>query len=181
MLQKHWNRFSALILVLGLIWIGLTAWLAPMPAQSDLPVPHPGFKAPDFTLSNKKNETIQLSAQQGKVVVINFWASWCTPCQVEMPALQNTYEHFSTDQVSILAVNSTAQDTLQAAVNFITLRGLSLPVLFDINGAVTNLYQVRGFPTTIFIDKNGIIRDLVIGGPLSQPLLFSKIEQLLGE
>jgi peroxiredoxin len=167
--------------VLGLIWIVLTAWLAPMPAQATLPVPHPGFLAPDFSLQNANNETIRISDMRGKVVVVNFWASWCTPCQAEMPALQYAHQHFSPDQVAVLAVNATTQDTFQSAKNFLDSRGLSLPVLFDLNGSATTLYQVRGFPTTVFIDRNGIIRDLIIGGPLSQPLLISKIEGLLGD
>lgn len=180
-IQKRWSSFSALVLLLGLAWIGLTAWLAPMPAQNGAPVPHPGFLAPDFSLQNANNETTRLSDLLGKVVVINFWASWCTPCQAEMPALQNTFEHFSADKVAILAVNATAQDNLQSAVTFLDARGLTMPVLFDLNGSATTLYQVRGFPTTVFIDGNGIIRDLIIGGPLSQPLLISKIEGLLGD
>lgn len=179
--QKHWNRFCVLVLLLGLVWISLTAWLAPMPSQASLPVPHPGFAAPGFSLQNASNETTSLSDLHGKVVVVNFWASWCTPCQAEMPALQYAHQHFSPDKVAILAVNSTAQDNFQAAVNFIDSLGLSLPILFDREGTITTLYQVKGFPTTLFIDKNGIIRDLIIGGPLSQPLLISKIEALLGE
>lgn len=179
--QNHWNRFSILVLLLGLIWIGLTALLAPMPPQTSLPVPHPGFTAPEFSLQNVNNEPINLSDFRGKVVVVNFWASWCIPCQAEMPALQNAHQQFPADKVAVLAVNATAQDNFQAAVNFLDARNLTLPVLFDLNGTATSLYQVKGFPTTVFIDRNGIIRDLIIGGPLSQPLLISKIEALVGE
>lgn len=179
--QKYWTRFSALILTLGVIWIGLTAWLSPLPAESKVSVPHPGFKAPDFSLATGTTEIFQLSDQLGKVVVLNFWASWCTPCQVEMPALQNTYEHFTKDQVVILAINGTIQDNYQSAISFMDSRGLTLPVAFDLNGSATNQYQIKGFPTTVFIDQHGIIRDILIGGPISQPLLISKIEMLLEE
>ena len=178
-IQSHWKAFSILVMVLGAIWIALTFLLVPGQATALTAAPRPGFLAADFDLSTTAGSAVRLSSLSGKVVILNFWASWCTPCQAEMPALQSVYEKYSDSGLVILAVNSTIQDDPRSAEEFALQKALTFPVLLDTSGAATRLYQVRALPTTFFIDQSGIIREMAFGGPLSETYLLSQVESLL--
>lgn len=123
-------------------------------------VPEIDSPAPDFSLQTLSGDTVTLSDYAGQVVLINFWATWCLPCRAEMPLLQQYGERYSDDLV-ILAVNN-GEPADQVEV-FVRELDLTLPVLLDPEEAVTQLYRVRGFPTTLFIDRNGKIRYQHIG------------------
>ena len=179
LIQKRWNSFTVIILVLGAVWIGLTMLLVPAGTGGLAPAPRSSFLAPDFELTSIEGKTLRLSELKGSVVVLNIWASWCSPCQAEMPALQSVYEKFSSKGLVILAVNSTIQDDPVSAQRFAKENGLTFPVLLDSSGIVTKQYQVRALPTTYFIDHQGIIRDFALGGPLSEAYLVSQVETLL--
>ncbi len=145
------------------------------------PLPHPGFPAPDFTLLTPDGEQVSLADLHGQPVIINLWASWCPPCRAEMPALQSVYEAYQDQGLVILALNATNQDSLQAALEFTRDLGLEIPILLDPDGRVSSLYQLRSLPTTFFVDPEGVIRDVVIGGPMAEALLRVRVEQLLEE
>lgn len=93
--------------------------------------------------------------------------------------MQRVYEAYQSEGLEILAVNSTSQDTRQDALAFAESLGLRFPILFDDEGQVARLYQVTALPTTFFIDSQGIIQDVVIGGPMAEALLRVRVEQLL--
>jgi peroxiredoxin len=112
-------------------------------------------------------------------VVINFWASWCQPCRKEMPAIERAYLQYRSQGLVVLAVNATSQDNLSEAQDFIEALGLSFPVLVDPQGEVMSFYQVLALPSTFFIDAEGIIQDVVIGGPMAEALLTSRMERLV--
>jgi cytochrome c biogenesis protein CcmG/thiol:disulfide interchange protein DsbE len=114
-------------------------------------------------------------------VLINIWTSWCPPCRAEMPALQQVYEAYRDQGFEILAVNATNQDSQQDAVGFAQELGLTFPILLDSTGEVSNLYQLRSLPTSFFVDSRGIIHEVVIGGPMSEALLRTRVQQLLEE
>jgi len=116
--------------------------------------------APDFILANLADEPIQLENLRGKVVLINFWATWCGPCRLEMPALQSRYEKFSND-LAILAVNE--QDKPEEIQAFMEELNLTFDVLLDTSGEVHQIYQVRGFPTTYLVDPSGFLRVQHVG------------------
>lgn len=177
--RNQWRLYNILILTLGALWIVLTALLVPIGTGQLSKVPRPGFKAPDFELTSPTGEPIRLSAFSGKAVVVNFWASWCAPCQAEMPALQSVFDRFHGQGLVILAVNSTFQDDPVVAVDFASSRGLTFPILLDSTGAVSRQYQVRALPTTYFIDRAGMITELAIGGPLNEAFLIAQLESLL--
>jgi len=171
--------FSLAILFLGAAWI----WLTRIPPeqineQGKISAPKSGFAAPDFSLSDSSGNTITLSELQGKPVIINIWASWCTPCRAEMPALQKLHEDFKDKGLVILAVNSTIQDSMDSAVAFAEEYNLTFPILFDSTGSVTDLYDVRALPSTYFIYPDGIISEVIIGGPMSEALLRTRVENL---
>lgn len=177
--HQHWNAFTAITLVLGAVWIGLTVVLAPKGTGGLIPAPRAGFLAPDFELTTTAQTSLRLSDLKDKVVILNIWASWCAPCQAEMPALQTIYDKKRETGLVVLAVNSTVQDDPLAAEAFAQANGLTFPILLDTQGIVTRLYQVRALPTTFFIGKNGVIEEVALGGPLSEAYLLSQAETLL--
>ena len=123
--------------------------------------------------------TITLSELRGKIVVINFWTTWCPPCREETPALEASYEAYKDSEVVILGLNLTDQDSLKDVEAFVQEFGLTYPVLLDHDGSVGLMYQLNGLPTTFFINREGIIRTVVVGGPMSETFIRSKIEALL--
>jgi cytochrome c biogenesis protein CcmG, thiol:disulfide interchange protein DsbE len=167
------------LLILGVAWIGLTAVLAPPTSGSRPPAPRQGFSAPDFSLRTIDDRMIQLSSLKGHPVIVNIWASWCGPCQAEMPLFEELYSRYHSQGLEILAVNSTFQDSLLNAKAFIQERNLTFPVLLDTQGQVTRQYQVQALPTTFFIDEQGVVHNQVIGGPLTSAMLESEINNLL--
>ncbi len=169
-----------LLLTAGLLWINATrvqdpALLGP-PGQRPAS-PQVGFPAPDFTLSRADGQTLRLADLHGQPLVLNFWATWCPPCRAEMPALQSAAQTFGGRGVRVLAINQ-AEEPAQVTAFMQTLQ-LDLPALLDRDAAVSQLYRVRSLPTTFFLDREGVIREIVIGGPMSQALLTSKMESLL--
>jgi peroxiredoxin len=142
-----------------LIWIGfgpMKVWnrLLRRSPESIL-APAQGQPAPDFTLQSIDGKKVQLSDFKGKNVILNFWATWCTPCKLEMPLLQQSADENSSDLV-VLAIN---YDESEAEVNqFIDELGLRLDVLYDPGGKINREYRVLGYPTSIFIDKSGKIQ-----------------------
>jgi len=176
--RKKW--LTVLILLVGLTWV----WLSRVPpgyiTANKPEQPRQGFSAPRFALATTRGDVIALEDLRGKAVIINLWTSWCPPCRAEMPALQNVYELFEEDGLEILAVNSTIQDTPDAAQAFAEEYGLSFPILLDMDGAVSELYQLKSLPTTYFVDQQGDIREVVLGGPMAEALLLVRVQQLLG-
>jgi len=146
---------------------------------SSSPSPREGFFAPGFTLDMLNRGTITLSELRGKIVVINFWTTWCPPCREETPALEASYEAYKDSEVVILGLNLTDQDSLKDVEAFVQEFGLTYPVLLDRDGSVGLMYQLNGLPTTFFINREGIIRTVVVGGPMSETFIRSKIEALL--
>lgn len=112
--------------------------------------------APDFTLKNESGDNVRLAEQRGKVVMLNFWASWCGPCRQEMPLLDEMHKRYSKVGFVLYGVN-VEQDTT-AAKKLLKDLGVSLPVLYDPDSKVSKLYSVSAMPTTVMIDKNGEVR-----------------------
>ena len=180
-IRRNWTLFSILVLVAGLGWM---VFLPPLPGSATggrIPAPREGFLAPDFALQDAQGQTVRLSDLRGRPVLVNLWASWCPPCQAEMPDMQKVYEKYAPQGFTILAVNTTYQDQKSTALAFSAQRGLTFPILFDLDGTVSHQYLVRAMPTSFFVDRQGIIRRVVIGGPMSGGLLRAEIEQMLKE
>lgn len=113
-----------------------------------------GQQAPDFTLSLLDGSTISLSDLHGQVVLLNFWATWCEPCRIEMPEFETAYN--TTEGFTILAVNM--MEGPEPITDYVDELGLTFPIALDRDGSVTNLYRVVAYPTTYIIDAEGIIR-----------------------
>lgn len=120
-----------------------------------------GREAPDFTLSRLDGSPTSLSAYKGRPVLLYFWASWCSYCVDGMPKLMAIKEQYQEQGLEILTVDIMERaDKVRRAVQE---HGLSLPVLLDDSGQVTQQYLIKATPTYIFIDKDGIYRDILVG------------------
>ena len=178
--KRPWTALMIVVLLLGMGWTFL--WRIPPAATTDggpPPSPREGFSAPDFTLDLLSSGQITLSNLRGQVVMVNLWASWCPPCREEMPAIENIYQEYKHQGLEVLAVNTTYQDNEAEVAAFVKQYGLTFPILLDKTGAVSNRYQLRGLPSTYFVDRKGVIRSVVVGGPMSEALIRSKIQDLL--
>ena len=171
----------ATVFVLGSAWIFITRPVEGAVTGGAIPSPRAGFAAPEVDLERLEGDRVRLSDLRGRVVVLNIWASWCPPCRAEMPALQALHEQRLGQGVVLLGINSTVQDSEQAAREFAAEYGLSFPIALDRDGEATRLYQVRALPSTFFIDRQGIIRRVVVGGPLNPSVLETTVLDLLGE
>lgn len=137
-----------------------------------------GKKAPDFTLETIDGKTFALSGLKGEKVILNFWASWCGPCEEEMPVLQKTYNELKDHNVEIVAVNMTVgKETRETAIRFVKQFGLSFPVPLDTEGKVLKLYEVYGLPTSYFIDTEGVIRAKYFG-PMEEKFIKDELKKL---
>jgi cytochrome c biogenesis protein CcmG/thiol:disulfide interchange protein DsbE len=177
-LNAHWRLFSAVLLILaaGWIWLSRASTQAMASAGS---APQVGFPAPGFTLNTLDGKKVSLIDYKGKVVLVNFWASWCPPCQAEMQAIQSTFRDDQARGLVVLAVNTTYQDDPTAAAAFARSQGLTFLLLSDRDGSVTHSYQVGALPTSFFIDAAGKIQDVVVGGPMAEALIRSRVDRLL--
>jgi len=119
-----------------------------------------GQDASDFTLTSLSGDEVTLSGLRGKVVLLNFWASWCNPCRIEMPTIQKLHEEFGDKGLLVFGVNSEEPDVARA---FIEEMKLTFPTLRDPGDRVSQSYQVFGIPTTFIIDKEGKIAAHLIG------------------
>ena len=135
--------------------------------------PRVGELAPDFQLPNLEGQSISLSDFRGEPVLVNFWASWCSPCIYEMPFIQEVYEEWSAKGLVMLAVD--IGESLSTVKDFMQSGNYSFPVLLDINQYVALEYNIRSIPTTFFIDKDGIIQAIKVG-PFSSK---AEIEMML--
>jgi len=176
---SRWIPLMGITLALGAAWIWMSAAPAAATTGGQIPSPREGFLAPDFTLELLGGGQVTLSDLRGKAVVINLWASWCPPCRAEMPAIQRVYESSSGRGLEVLAVNTTYQDSERAALEFTQELGLTFPVPLDRSGTVSRSYQLRALPSTFFVDRDGIIRKVIIGGPMSEVTIQTAVEEIL--
>ena len=121
-----------------------------------------GASAPDFNLDTLDGK-VRLSELRGRVVVVNFWATWCVPCREEMPALQTLSASRGASEVMVLGVNATNLDSRNGATEFARNLGIAFPVAFDAKGDAARLYGVQGLPATFFIDREGVVRARSLG------------------
>jgi cytochrome c biogenesis protein CcmG/thiol:disulfide interchange protein DsbE len=179
--QRYWNLIVVLILAASAAWIWASRTNPQSTSSGGIPAPIQGFRAPDFELSTLQGGSIRLSDLYGKPVVVNLWASWCPPCKAEMPAFEKVYSQYANQGLTILAVNASNQDSLADAQAFVQANGLTFPILMDTQGRISQLYDLRSLPTSFFIGRDGVIREVVVGGPMSEAGLKIRVEQLLEE
>jgi peroxiredoxin len=122
-----------------------------------------GKTAPDFELPGLDEKTVRLSDFRGKVVFLNFWATWCKPCREEMPSMEVLYKNFERDGLIVLAVSIDRVTTKKDIPPFVKGMNLTFPVLVDSWGQTDKRYKLMGVPETYIIDQQGVLREKVIG------------------
>ena len=179
-MQQTPRRILFLILLAaGFAWILFSADKSGTSTAGKIPAPQTGFLAPDFALKTPEGETIQLSDLRGQPVLVNLWATWCPPCRAEMQTLETVYNDYKDQGFIVLAVNMTSQDDPQAVLPFVTERGLTYPILLDDKGEIAKAYQMKSLPSSFFINRDGTINEVVIGGPMAEALLQTRIEEMM--
>lgn len=127
-----------------------------------------GNLAPDFSISMQDGKTLKLSELRGKPVFLNFWATWCPPCKLEMPDIEKTYK----DNFPVQIIGINLKESPMVVGSFLKEKGYTFPVGFDLKGEIANLYRVTGIPTSYAIDAKGIIRYVQTG-----PLTYAQLRQ----
>jgi len=130
-------------------------------------------------LKTLTGETVRLSDLHGQAVLVNLWATWCPPCQAEMQTIEKVYNDYKDEGLTVLAVNMTYQDNPQAVMPFVKKKGLTYPILLDETGSMATTYQMKSLPSSFFINRDGTINEVVIGGPMAEALLRTRIEEIL--
>ncbi|MCW9059155.1 MAG: TlpA family protein disulfide reductase [Gammaproteobacteria bacterium] len=137
-----------------------TPVLAQFPTSQTLPA-FLGKPAPEFTLPDTEGRSHQLSDYRGKVVVLNFWATWCPPCREEMPAMERLHQLVGDENIAVVAINvGEDEDTI---FRFTGDYPVTFPLLMDLGGRIVEEYPVIGLPTTYIIDPAGVIRHRAVG------------------
>ena len=135
-----------------------------------------GRMAPNFTLPQLDGPPVTLARLRGQVVVINFWASWCTECRVEQAALDQTWQQFQDSGVVVLGVDF--QDTVDAARNYVRTDAVTYPVVEDASSKTALAYGLRGVPETFVVNQSGRVVNRVFG-PVDAAALSSEINSML--
>jgi peroxiredoxin len=123
--------------------------------------PEIAAEAPDFALRDLRGNEVRLSEYRGRTVLLTFWATWCGPCRLEMPAFEDRYQELKDDNFIVLGVNY--DEPVEDVRTFRDEFGLSFPLLLDPGGNVQRLYRIRGYPSSIFVDPQGVVRVVHLG------------------
>ncbi len=158
--MNRWLVVFAAILVFGGAWLWWTQPPLDNTAAEALSGAGVGRQAPDFTLTTLDGTAFTLSEERGKPVVLNFWATWCIPCQRELPAVQQAHEHYGEDIVFAAVDQGETVETVQRYADEL---GLTFTIPMDGQQDAAELYNIKGLPTTFFIDAEGIVRSVWMG------------------
>lgn len=178
----EWSILIAIVVLLGTAWIYDSRESAVQPQNFLLTeAPSVGHLAPDFTATTPEGQSYSLTelvnreGDDGQPVVLNFWASWCGPCRIEMPHFENVSLAYD-GRAAILGVNQA--ESVETVTRFQQNTHVTYPLLVDEDMEISRKYNVANLPTTIFIDTQGIIREVFVG-TMNQAVLESKLSGLL--
>ena len=191
--MKKNDNTVILILILGLVVFALYSVYnhhkvanQPPPAKTSTDISTSssravkGELAPEIVLQDLQGQTVKMSDYRGKVVILNFWASWCSPCKSEMPELDKAAQEFASGSDAVLlTVNMTdgTRETIDKARQYVDGNKFSLPVLLDTEGKAAQAYNITSIPTTFIIDKQGVLNQY-FSGPTTRDALNNYVNQL---
>lgn len=139
--------------------------------------PAVGHSAPGFALQSVSGEIVSLSGLRGRVVLVNFWATWCTPCKQELPAIDAVARRYRAQGFSAVGIDFREQDEDVAA--YAAKVKVSFPLLEDSAGATADRYKLLGLPTSYLVDRGGVVR-AIHPGPYSEAELDKAVKALMG-
>ncbi len=172
--MKNWRWLTSIVVILIMVvLIGATGVIM---AKKHTTSPEVGFIAPNFTLTTMQGKKLTLSQFRGKPVYINFFASWCPPCQFETPDVEKMYKQYG-HKITFIGVNLTFNDSVPKLKQFVKKYGVTYPVMLDSKGSVTQMYNVMAIPTSIFVEPNGVIQTRYEGAMIAQQMqtYFTKL------
>ena len=174
------------VVILGLLVVQSCASAVPDKTVERIPGPPPvdklaaapevGRRAPDFTLTDLDGKQIRLSDLRGKVVFINFWATWCPPCRAEMPEIEAFHQEYKSKDVVVIGVDILESENVVR--KFVEQGGYTWTFVIDTTGEVSSLYKVNAIPASYFIDREGVIRAVNIGA-MTKRAMEAKISQAM--
>lgn len=172
------GQWIAVSVVLGVIAFGLGAALLLTPEITRI---EPGMKAPEYrVLTVDTGDTVALSSYRGEVVLLNVWATWCGPCEQEMPSMERLHQEMGPDGLRVVAV-SVDQGNAEAVRKWMAERDLNFTVLHDPSGRIQQTYQTTGVPESFVLDRNGVIVKKIIGATeWDHPAQKALFRRLLG-
>jgi cytochrome c biogenesis protein CcmG, thiol:disulfide interchange protein DsbE len=154
--------FAAVVVLGGLAIFQQLRHDQPAAARSADDKPKTGYSAPAFDLPDLADKQVHAGGEKDKLTLLNFWASWCGPCDLEAPDLQALHNKYR-DILDIYGVNATSFDREREARAFVDEKELTFPILMDRKGDVVSLYKVAQFPTSLLLDRHGIVRERITG------------------
>ena len=170
--SKNWPVIWGVSVLLGLaVGLAILYGFGSASGKSGGVAPEVGAQAPDFELEQLSGGALRLSDLRGKPVLVNFWASWCAPCILEMPNIQKYYQRYP-EAFEVVAVN--ADEPRSDIEKFVKDIGVTFPIVMDPGLKIQSLYRLRGLPTSFLVDADGIVRVVHIG-----MLEESQLEQYL--
>ncbi|MBH0200204.1 MAG: TlpA family protein disulfide reductase [Nitrospira sp.] len=163
--------------LVGLMVMGImTVTAVGLPWAMGSRVPAVGTTAEDFRLVDLEGKSQSLSQYRGKVVLVNFWATWCKPCTTEMPAMQTTYDKLRDKGFVVLAINELEDEA--KVREHIKQYSHTFPVLLDRDNKVANQFGVFGLPVSVFIDEKGVVQEYIKGGLLTEQLILDVVAKI---
>jgi len=183
-IRPHRGRtlFLAVLLILSLATIALGIWLLvdqrqQIAAESRPAAAAASTPAPDFELTSSDGQVIRLADLRGKVVLLNFWATWCPPCKAEMPDLNALQRKYGAERdFVVLGVND--EESAADVTAFAQREGIAFPLLLDPDGRVIEkLFEVRYLPTSMIIDRDGNIRD-TWRGQIAREAMLARLQKV---
>ncbi len=172
------TRYGRYVLAAALAFAFAGATGLPQSWSMGSRVPTVGTPADEFRLTDLDGKTHSLSQYRGKVVLVNFWATWCKPCTTEMPAMQASFDKLRDKGFVVLAINE-LEDEVKVREH-IKQYGHTFPVLMDRDNKVANQFGVFGLPVSVFIDQQGRVQEYIKGGLLTEQMIndvVAKIQQ----
>ena len=168
---------SLTAMIVGMVTLSVTLFIGSSFAWAmGSRVPAVGTTAEDFQLTDLAGKQQSLSQYRGKVVLVNFWATWCKPCTTEMPAMQAMYDKLQDKGFVVLAVNELEDES--KVREHITQHGHTFPVLMDRDNKVANQFGVFGLPVSVFIDEKGVVREYIKGGLLTEQIIRDTVARI---
>ncbi|HHY71670.1 MAG TPA: thiol-disulfide oxidoreductase ResA [Bacillus bacterium] len=155
------NKRLAVRTIILLVLVGALAYTLYSNFFTEKQVVGIGDQAPNFVLTDLNGNEVEFADYRGKGVFLNFWATWCKPCETEMPYMENQYNTYKDQGVEVLAVN--VGESELSVRNFVERKGLTFPVVIDKKLEVFEAYGVDPLPTSFLINKDGEIIDIIIG------------------